>query len=40
MSDEMPVSLAPLDLGQALGGLLKVKLPAKPGLRDYGDRLR
>lgn len=30
MSDEKPVSLAPLDLGQALGGLLKVKPPAKP----------
>ena len=30
MSDEKPVSLAPLDLGQALGGLMKVKPPARP----------
>ena len=30
MSDERPVSLAPLDLGQALAGLLAVKLPVKP----------
>lgn len=30
MPDEKPVSLAPLDLRQALGGLLKVKPTAKP----------
>lgn len=27
---ERPVSLAPLDLGQALSGLLAVKQPTKP----------
>lgn len=30
MPDEKPVSLAPLDLGQALSGLLQVKPPEKP----------
>jgi hypothetical protein len=30
MPDEKPVSLAPLDLGKALSGLLQVKPPAKP----------
>ena len=29
MPDEKPVSLAPLDLEKALGGLLKVKPPEK-----------
>ncbi len=30
MPDEKPVSLAPLDLAKALGGLLQVKPPEKP----------
>lgn len=29
MPDEKPVSLAPLDLGRALSGLLQVKPPEK-----------
>jgi hypothetical protein len=29
MSDEKPISLAPLDLGKALSGLLQVKPPEK-----------
>ncbi|KFG90228.1 hypothetical protein BV98_002033 [Sphingobium herbicidovorans NBRC 16415] len=31
MPDEKPVSLKPLGLAQALGGLLKVKPPEKSG---------
>lgn len=30
MPEEKPISLAPLDLEQALGGLMKVKPPEKP----------